>query len=461
MVGCIYFGVVISWMFTIQTAQIVQGAATIIVAYSAGIIMVTSFASGFVLFVWLLRRLHIRLDQTRALILMPAAWVVSEYARAILFSIVSYGPDGRIGPYWTFGNLGYYLVETPLRYLSRFGGLYLLSGTVLILVVAMYQSYKRRTVMPALPVLLIVAILSLLGNVGYRAPVGQIRQIGSVQYPVSIYPISLSQDAYPALRNVSNNSLDILVLPEYSGFFDETPDQDAELLQRILKPNTGAIIHSAKEKDHTSRYTHNLLRFQSGNGTVLNQQPKWFVVPAGEYVPYIYQVILAYAGQEALLRDFSNQKTVIRGDQTEQPFAIDTVHYGALACSGVVAPNFYNDLSRQGAEVLTNSAALDTMGISSLFSVESENMNKLAAVAHAKPFVQSAKGGAAYIINKDGYIMARVNSREGGTAIADVQTNNVATIYTKFGDWIVLVSGIIVVTSLFLQFYPHKNRSQH
>lgn len=437
-IGCLYFGLVISWMFTIKTAEIAQGFAVKMVAFSAGLIMTTSFALGLVVFLWLYRLFKLKLSQDRALILVPAIWLVSEYVRAIIFSISSMGPGGRLGPYWTFGNFGYYLAETPLAFIARFGGLYLLSGVAALLVVAGYQSYKKRSALPILPVVAVLAALSWLGYVSYAQATGPQRVVGAVRYAQKDQPTMYAKESHDLLKGFSDKSLDVLVLPEYSHYFEEDVEADKTVIGRVMKKPEGLIIHSARENN--AGLGHNMLTFQASDGTMLNQQQKWFVVPAGEFVPYIYQVILAYAGQERLLLDFNNQKSINRGESIEKPYVFDGVSYGAHACSGVIAPDFYNQLAQADANIFTNSAALDTMGISPLFHIESQNMNKLSSIAHARPFVQGAKGGPTYIIDKDGRVIAKNDAKSGGVVVASVQTNTTKTLYTYLGEWVVYIS---------------------
>lgn len=453
-IGLVYFGLIISWMFTIRTAEIAQGIAVKFVAVSAGLIMTGSFALGFVLFVWLYRRLGLRLTQRRALWMVPALWIVTEYLRAIIFSIVSMGPGGRIGPYWTFGNLGYFIAETPLGFAARFGGLYLLSGLGALLFVAGYQSWKKRDPLPLLIVASVAGMLSFAGYYIYRIASGPTRTIGTVRYAYKQEATQYSNESYSILEQVPDESLDILVLPEYSHYFEEARDEDIPRVQRIMRRDDGLVIHSARE--NIQSLGHNMLTFQAPNGQVLNQQEKWFVVPAGEYVPYIYQVILAYAGQERLLLDFNNQKSVNRGEKVETPYVFDGVSYGAHACSGVIAPEFYNQLAQAGANVFSNSAALDTMGVSPLFHIESQNMNRLAAIAHAKPFIQAAKGGPAYIIDHNGQLIGRNYELGGGVVAADVQANSTKTVYTYLGDWVIYLSGASLVIYVLIRRLKHK-----
>jgi apolipoprotein N-acyltransferase len=444
LVGCVYFGVVISWMFGVRTAEIAQGFAVKLVAASAAIIMITSLSLGFVLFVWLKRRLRVSLAQPRAVWLIPMLWVVAEYARAVIFSIVSLGPGGRIGPYWAYGDFGYLLAETPLVYLARFGGLYLLSFVVVAIFVAGYQLYKLRRWQPLIIVMGIAVIGAGLGWLVYRQASGPMLRIGAVRYANKNSAYTTAAESYNVVSLGAGQKVDTLVLPEYSHYFASSEDvpADSAIIQSVSKDAQGLVVHSANENVMT--LGHNMLSFHSADGKLLNQQQKWFVVPAGEYVPYIYQIILAYAGQEQLLLNFNQQKSVERGETPERPFEYHGVRYGAHACSGVLSPDFYNQLAQQGSDIFINSAALDTMGLSSLLHYEAEQTNRLAAVAHAKPFVQGAKGGPAYILDRDGKEVAFTFSKTGGVVVADVQTNGTKTIYTYLGEWVVY--GAIAVT---------------
>ena len=443
--GNCYYGIVISWMFTIRTAEIAQGLAVYIVALSAGLIMTTSFAMGFVVFIWLYRRLKLTLLQPRALWLVPSAWIVSEYARSVLFSITSLGPGGRVGPYWAFGTFGYYLGESPLSYIARFGGVYLLSAVAVALFVAGYQSWRKRNWLPFLPVIISAILLSGLGLGIYRPTDGQVRTVAAVRMGPQD---SLQQNntlSRTSLNELPQHTVDVLVLPEYSHYWESDPAADSQAIEAVLRRPDGLVINSRKGVNPASGDMYNLLSFQSAKAEVRNEQIKWFVVPAGEYVPYIYQVVLAYAGHAELLRNFESQKSVTRGETHEAPYKYEGVSYGALACSGVVAPEFYRSLSAQGAEVLTNSAALNTLGVSALFHLEAESMNRLNAIANARPFVQSAKGGPAYVYSQDGRLLAHNYAAESGIAVAEVQANHRQTLYTRLGDWAVLTAVLIIL----------------
>ncbi len=455
LVGCVYYGLTVSWMFGLRTAEIATGVAFYVVSISAALVMVSSFSLGLVFFVWLYRRLDLSLADPKWW-LIPAAWIVSEYLRAVFFSIVSMGPGGRIGPYWTFGNVGYWLVHTPFVYAARWGGLYLLSLIVVACVVGLIRAFLTRKLIPLAVPLIVSALLSVSGWLVYRTSTGPTRQLGVVQFANEFSPENFSSSANEELAKRPAQSYDALLLPEYSHLWERSAARDTEAISRVLKDPRGLVIDSAPEVQTEAKPGHNLVTYHSGDGTPLFSQQKWFSIPGGEYVPYLYQVILAYAGQEQMLLHFNDQKSIDHGEVPERPFLYDDVSWGAMACSGVVAPELYRGMTVRGATVLTNSASLDTMGLGMAYHYQARDMAVLHAVANARPFAQSARGGLSYIIDQNGHYVAQTHERGYDFLEGTIQMNKAKTLYTAWGDWVVWISVSIVLGAWLTSLAPMR-----
>lgn len=448
LIGAAYFGYVISWMFTLRTAEIATGVATKIVATTAAMIMVATFALGYVFFVWLVRVLKLSIYDKKWW-LIPFAWVVAECARAILFSVVSLGPGGRIGSFWTFGNAGYWIVYTPLVYIARWGGLYLLSLTVAFFVVTVLRSIRSKKWSEPVLVLAAASMLSLAGWAAYAKPNGQTRSIAAVQFANEFSPEAFSTSTAEMLGTLPEKSIDAIILPEYSHLWEKDADKDTAAITRVLRDSKGVVVDSVQER--AAGLGHNLVTYHRADGSPVFEQKKWFSVPGGEYVPYIYQVVLAYAGQEQLLLHFQDQKSVEHGETHEEPYRFDGEAYGGLACSGAFVPELYRGMTMRGATILSNSASLDTMGISDLYHIEARQMARLHAVANARPFIQAARGGFSYVIDSNGTYVDGVTQRGYKLVHGDVVTNSRITPYTLLGDWIVWVGLVLIsITGLTL-----------
>ncbi|MEI6481533.1 MAG: nitrilase-related carbon-nitrogen hydrolase [Candidatus Saccharibacteria bacterium] len=436
-------------MFGIRTSRIASGTAANLVGLSAAIIMVCTLALGFVLFIFLYSKLKVRLVSRSSLLLIPALWIITEYCRSLLFSIVCLGPTGKIGAFWTYGDFGYLLGSTPLTFIGRLGGLYLLGFIVVLLAVTSIRVVLFKDYKVALMVALVVFVLALFGWLPYRQVDGKRIKIAAISYADEKEPKLSTMPAAKVLAARPIKPVDVFVLPEYSGFFTNNPPAHNRLLQQHLNKKA-VVIDSQKQMQES--YVKNMLTFANYDGKVLGSQPKWFTIPAGEYIPYIYQVLLAYAGQEQLLLDFRNQHSVAPGSQPIVPFWYDGTAYGSLVCSGITSPEFYQSLSNEGAEILTNSAALGTLGVSNLHHIQAQTMARRYAVDNARPFVQSAKDAPAYIYDYNGILLAKSKGEQ--IIVASVQTNRKKTPYSKFGNWILIVSLSLLL--MLRSSYLHK-----
>lgn len=66
--------------------------------------------------------------------LLAVLWVLMEYSRAFIYSIVYFGSNSLFGPHSTGGFLGYILASNyNLLQLAQFGGVYLLSFVVVFI----------------------------------------------------------------------------------------------------------------------------------------------------------------------------------------------------------------------------------------------------------------------------------------------------------------------------------------
>lgn len=431
-------------MFTIRTGSIVQGTPAKFVAIFTAFMMVGVFSTSCVMFLWIVRKLNITLSDKLAWIIMPAAWVVSEYIRAVLFSVLVWGPGGRVGAHWTFGDLGYWLVDTPTIYLARWGGLYLLSFTVGLLAVSAVKAVVYRRLVPLFFVVIVVTVLSSAGYFVWQKADGKRIDIMSVQYGSTFDQVAYSEETTKMLAKEASDSIDLMVLPEYSHLWERFHKRDTAAVDRVLR-STGLVIDTRREPAPKVGIGHNQVVYRKQGGEVVHTSDKWFLIPGGEYVPYSYQAILAYAGQDQLIKKFNQQKTVDPAKQKEQPFVSDAAVIGAQACSSVISPVLYQSLVKQGATILTNSASLDTLGVGGLYHQQARTMAHLHAVSNARPFAQAARGSRSYVIDHNGHFVAQTQNNGYRVIHGSVVTNSKKTLYTVLGDWPVWSSGLLLI----------------
>lgn len=459
-VGIIFFFVVVQWLVNTRPDNWAyiegwQGGIGLLVIY---LILVSLLSLQFLIFALVYRKLKISLFSKWSFTVLPAVWVVAESTRSVLFSVITYGPNGSIGQFWNFGVLGFAAGITPLGYAARLVGLFGLSFLVVAINLAIFWLLHRRWKLPLL-IFVLAALLSLSGYVIFNRSIGGDMSISIVQLPptsdnslTTNYQVSL-KDIMNS-QGVSQNSVDLLLLPEYSEFFT-TSDPDATIIfQKYLAPNGGSITSISSEESETTNPSNDLVVYnQSGDITARHQ--KQFLIPVGEFMPYIIEALLRLTGQAEALELNKATQNVKKGEKTEPPVSVAGKTIGALACSGAIAPELYRSMVVQGAEVLTNSASLGTFTNAPLYHAQTRQMARFNAIANARPYIQASTGAYSYAIDSNGQFVFRTTKTGLNHQFLNIQTNKVYTWYSKLGEWVVLASMILTIT-LLVRTYSRK-----
>ncbi len=406
---------------------------------------------GFLVF-GLVTRLAItkRVPFYKYLIMFPFLWVASEFGRSWLFSVIAYGKNATVGPFYNFGVLGYSLSSTELLRFSRIGGLFGLSFLIVIvntvIVLVLLRKFK-----PALWLLLPVVLLGIAACI----PISATKKV-----PVATVQLaSDDKDYYDDLAKkipVTNVPRQVMVLPEYSYFFDYgTPAQHSSITTKLFQDNDGVIIYSRKGTAKDGLQTNEMV-VASPNGDTIDTQLKSFLIPTGEYIPWIVQQGLQHSGQKKVQGYFDASLGIAKADHVEHVIKGDSLQIGALVCSGVIAPDRYRTLTNQGAELLTNSASLNEFTNTPLYHLQARQFARFIAVANDRPFVQSARGGYSYIIDHNGTTL--FDSHTAGIKIgqATVGSPSYKTIYTRLGEWVGWLSAIVTIGYVVFLMYRHR-----
>lgn len=450
LLGIVYEGYQLSWLRHTKLGDIAPDALVVKLLYVATILIAsTALSIVFPLFVVVWRHLKLSWRDARALWLAPVLWMGLEFLQSFIFSIVIYGRFGRIGSFLTFGSPGYFLVETPFVFLSRIGGLWLLSGTAVLLLIGLAQFiFVPKLRLNVLIALGLVVIASQAAWFVWREADGPTQSLAILQIANGKNITELDPSINPALQGLPEKAFDAVLLPEYSHYFEFTPEVDVVTMKRLVRDNSSPVIDSYQER--SARPFINYLTYRDADGDILNRQHKWFLAPGGEYLPYFLTVPLRLSGNEKIINDYVYAKQVSSADSPEQPYFVGEVNYGALACSGVVSPEIYRGMTARGAMLLTNSGSLDTLGLSRLYHDQSEVIGRFHAVANARPFAQSARGSYSYAYDHNGQLVMRDDSFTTRALSVNVQTNTKTTLYTLFGDWVGWLSlGVVIGALLF------------
>ncbi len=442
LVGMVAMAIVVSWMFQLNTTGLLEDKVTRFIFLPFTLVfMVFIFSSGYAIFGWLYTRLKVDLDRISAFILLPAIWVVSEFLRSVIFSICMLGEGGAVGMHWNFGALGLGAVSTPLVFASRLVGMFGLSFLVVIINLCIFQLIRRKFVLVSIALLTSAATLSLSGWLLYR-------NAGVSNADVGIVHLGAEDDwDYEAKlqskidsENIGKNGL--VIFPEYSHLFENQglEKADKNLVNSMLQ-NVGGRIITTKSVDTEKGETNAVVLLDKDNNE-LSRQGKTFLIPGGEYIPYTYKAILFASGNLDLIHNHEDKYTVYQSKTPIEPLNVNGGKYGVLACSGIIAPEFYRDLVGRGAEVLVNSASLSTMGMGQEFFYQADQMAKFQAIANNRYLIQSARGKKSYVMTNNGLVIAKNDTENTNYFIGNVEFIKNKTIYTALGEWIVYISFI-------------------
>lgn len=445
--GVAYFGIVVNWLYHIHATELIPNnllaVAFLVLTFS---VVVGSLSIGFLLFGWGYRRLKVDLDQPRALLVVPALWALSEWVRSLIFSVVGMGPGGSLGPHWNFGSLAFAASVTPLGYGGRVVGQFGLSALVMVLGLGSLFLIRKQWKWGAIAVASVIAICTT-GWAISPSPGGSTLRVGVLQLDDSSYSDYGYQRDLGQLMASHDPSrpLDLLVFPEYSYLFSNKEYRQAEV-SALGKVTTDKSLIITSRSGEAEQGHKNLVTFYTANGQIAAQQEKQFLIPAGEYIPYFYEWILVLSGNTSVIGAHQAKNAVAASDQRAQPVTYEQDKIGALACSGAIAPDFYRKLVDGGATILTNSAALSTMGLSSSYYAQARQMASFIAVSTARPFVQSARGAQVFMLDSNGRPVVESDKPGLHYVEGEVMTNKTKTLYAVAGDSLILIiAGLVAL----------------
>lgn len=425
----VWYSFMWSWSFFTDSLKL-AGSKTQGLALATVVVLINVLLAVLIMwqFIRLLAFIHQRLGLKVLLVLGVPVMALAEYAVAWLVALIWLGPQGSIDNVLPMGSVGLPVVITPFRFAARIVGLYGLGGFVWLL---LYLARRKRTRKASLWPIGALAIISLIGFVAYRTNTG-----------VNLRAELISERLSARVPVVTPENVDLVVFPEYG--LDKITNEN--LSTRIVGLGDKPTYFVGSEQVFRNRTTGHLNRMLFGNTRdgMLEAQDKYRLIPGGEDLPYVVRSGLRALGQQSTISYFDYARSVLKGENQLLPFVIgDDIRVASAVCSSIIAPQDYRDFARSGANIFTNSASLATFKGSPLFAWQQKTLGKFMAVSNARYFLQSANAASAYAIDINGNQYAQVSGIT--TVVVEARTNQVETLYTRFGEWLVSLGFVITV----------------
>lgn len=375
-------------------------------------------------------------DTLRALLFMPAAWLLCELLR----------DAGIIGFPWL--SLGYTLTDAPVTGLAPLGGVYFLSfllvmaaGTLVLLVAG---SLVGRAVSVALIAVTPIVLWAVPAPTTWTQPVGEPLQVAIIQ---GNFPQDVKWDkAYfqPTLarykRLTKQVDADVVVWPEvaiptlirYAQDYLRTIDTMAQAKGQTV------LVGTLAQRQGTDMYYNAVLALGQGEGTYFKRH----LVPFGEYFPLPE---FAKRWMDAIDMRYSS---FARGAIDQPLITAAGTKFGLSICFEDV---FGDEVARTApqAGVLVN-VTNDAWFAGTVAAAQHLNISRMRALETGRVLLRAANTGISAVIGPAGRIIKRADQFEVAVIEATIQPRTGTTPYVRYGNAPLWAGAfVLVVVGLF------------
>jgi len=474
--GLVYFLIVLRWIwdfYPLDSIGINSHFFSIIALLAFYLITVLAMAAFWGLFGFLFSKTQ---SSKLAIVVIPALFVLIEYARTFGFGLVLAGPGTLFGPHWTMGNFVYGLANNLLILkISSFIGIY---GILFCVILANYiffvssrhhrEFLKHKEKMLAV-LLLIAAIAS---SYLYHPKI----QTSASKINYAVIQTNEASDAFKTPEKQLTEFKEqlaltdqiakkfpgsqLIVLPEASDFlknlstFLSTAQVQKYFSNLFADPHL--IISGAKVMGSDNKARSRVFALDSKNG-LIGYYDKQLLTPGGEFLPYLFRFAIDIFAKNLATR-YQNIREFGIGEKKTSEFDFGKqFSVSSLVCSEILSP----DLARK---TIGNADMIIGMSSTAIFHGAGHTIKELLAIArfraaeNQKPLLFAANMGLSYAIDNQG-IVQKIASNEGpqiltGSIVPDPRRSW----YNKVGDTPILLAFLLLISCFSLLTWFRKHR---
>lgn len=396
-------------------------------------------------------------------IYLPALWVVCEIFSTFVFFVAQWGPGSFLGPHFTMGFVGYLVAsDKVLLQAASIGGIYALSFIVFFVGTLIYKNdmwsqkgAHKQYVFVLLALFVVWLSLHGLKDAGLifasEPHTKAISVVAVSRYvpPLLIQDTNVMQERFEDLMGLVTplSNIDLIVFPENSSFLFMAMSNGGHIERLNAIGRNGhspAVIDSTDIRDEQAWdhiYSQTNI-FMNNRLDVLAQ--KQFLLPFGEYMPFLYQFIVRHlVGQELL--DKVNSVRGYRPGLNEDFAFINGVAIAVRFCDELMSPTLFQKQTQNGAEVLVNLSSLSWFHGSHHAYENMVRFAKVRAVENGRYLVQSGNMSPAFVIDQYGNVVAQTKWHEAEALHYMVPEMTKNTFYTVSRQLFVYVLILVLV----------------
>ncbi len=415
-----------------------------------GVVLICVYEGLFFLALGMLFRLTIKKFPRAFVVIFPALWVLVEYFRAA----------GEMSFPWNFA--GYALTPLlPLSQLASVTGVYGLSFVVVlgnVLAWKFLSGLRRKGSMEvAFPAFaLVLVVVSVWGFFRMRSPVpagvpstsiallqGDIDQNhwgnNSLDSSFTIYETLLAQAALA--------KPDVVIMPE-----------SALLCYLLRRPQLSARV-AAWSREVKVPIVMGALHWDpappgSGDGYMV-YNTAFFIDPATQtFAPYYkiklvpFSEAMPFTGIFPILSRVNLGQSDFKTGSEPAVFSLgNSLRAGPFVCYEIIYPGFVRDRVKRGANLLVNITNDGWFGKTS-GAFQHATMARLRTIENGVPLARAANTGITMLVDQYGRILDKTKIYTRTFLTGTLRVYRVPTLYTKLGDWPVLLSACVVLAAL-------------
>ena len=371
-------------------------------------------------------------------LLTPSLWILFEFIRG----------RGDTGfPWMPIASTQLY--NPAFRMLARIGGIYLIGWLILLFNVLLYLYLKKRELGILITWILLLLLLHLGGLYLYLRPENSSEKIKVAVFQPNVLPKEEydpkeweeTAQAFNEFYKRINEKVELIVFSESAlpGYFRFSL-REQNLVKKISKKSGAYILLGSTDVqvEKGERILYNTA-FLVKEDKIVAKYFKTHLVPFGEWLPF--------EDKFSFLQKLEFGQGDYRPGKSLTPLEVNGKRFGILICFESLFPEITKSFVLNGAQFLVNITNDGWYG-KSLGPVEHFELLRYRAIESERFVIRSAKTGISAIIDSKGRVLKRIGLFKRGYFIHEVPLKNNFTPYTRYGDIIVYLAFLIVLSIL-------------
>jgi apolipoprotein N-acyltransferase len=257
------------------------------------------------------------------------------------------------------------------------------------------------------------------------------------QLPLAQQPDQPLTEKHFALAAKLRGAYDLIVFPESS--LDTDPEEDASLHRRIAdlaEQHDAYALVNARTPGTDDRWRNTNFLY-TPTGKLQGVYSKQHLVPFGEYIPWRDQL--------SFLPELRQVPYDFQAGPSRTMFNVAGHPVASVICFESAFGPLLRDYVRDGAQMIvvsTNNRSYQRSGNTEQHLA----LGQMRAAETGRAVLQASVSGISAVIDPDGSVHDRTRLFEASVVTATVPTSTGETLYVRFGDWVVLLSALALVT---------------